>query len=439
MKCIEDDLHLDISNCRGQAYDGAGSVAGKNKGLATLVRQVNSKALYLHCFSHVLNLVVQKSCGVKGVRDMLAEVKEICYFFKFSQGRLKFLEESINRLGEKEDKKKRLKDVCRTRWVDRIKGLSQFEELFVSIVDSLETMNLNVDKRISNENSGKAGNHFKALTNFEFIVSLVITRSVFDITLPVTQLLQSKSLDIYNGISMITALKNSLKAHLRSVESKHKEWYSIVLKLAERVNVVESKPRLCGRQVFRDNVQSDTVSEYYRRTVTQPLLEYMVTEISDRFEKCSMIPFYGLAIIPVHLFTLKRDNKNWKEDFIQFANFYCDDMPNISALNAELDLWERYWCLQTSKPDTVANTLKMMPVGFENIKVGLLLLGTLPITSCSCERSFSAMRRLKEYARSTMGGERLNGLALLYIHKEIIPNFDTVIDAFSDGNRRLDF
>ena len=103
-------------------------------------------------------------------------------------------------------------------------------------------------------------------------------------------------------------------------------------------------------------------------------------------------------------------------------------MPNIPALNAELDLWERYWSLQPSKPDTVANTLKMMPTGFENIKIGILLLGTLPITSCSCERSFSAMRRLKEYERRTMGEERLNGLALLYIHKEIIPDFDAVID-----------
>ena len=113
-----------------------------------------------------------KSCELKQVRDMLSAVKEICYFFKFSQGRLEFLEDSIGRLFVKDDTKKRLK--CRTRWVERIKGLSQFEELFVAVIDSLENMNLNLNKKVSNENSGKAGNHLKAICNFEFIVSMVI-------------------------------------------------------------------------------------------------------------------------------------------------------------------------------------------------------------------------------------------------------------------------
>ena len=59
--------------------------------------------------------------------------------------------------------------------------------------------------------------------------------------------------------------------------------------------------------------------------------------------------------------------------------------------------------------------------GFENIKVALRILATLPVTSCECERSFYALRRLKDYARSTMVSERLNGLALMYIHQEIVP------------------
>ena len=41
-------------------------------------------------------------------------------------------------------------------------------------------------------------------------------------------------------------------------------------------------------------------------------------------------------------------------------------------------------------------------MGFENIKVILRILGTLPITSCECERSISTLRNLKNYQRSTM-------------------------------------
>ena len=43
-------------------------------------------------------------------------------------------------------------------------------------------------------------------------------------------------------------------------------------------------------------------------------------------------------------------------------------------------------------PSNIASTLKAISFdGFENIKVLLRVLGTLPITSCKCERSISAL------------------------------------------------
>ena len=76
---------------------------------------------------------------------------------------------------------------------------------------------------------------------------------------------------------------------------------------------------------------------------------------------------------------------------------------------------------------------------FSNIKVSLRLLGTSPVTTCTCERSFSAIRRLKIYTRSTMTSERLNGIALMHVHQEIVPDIENVIDLFSTKNRRLSF
>ena len=46
-KSLRDDLKLDLSDCRGQAYDGAGAVAGTNVGLASLITARNSLALYV--------------------------------------------------------------------------------------------------------------------------------------------------------------------------------------------------------------------------------------------------------------------------------------------------------------------------------------------------------------------------------------------------------
>ena len=44
------------------------------------------------------------------------------------------------------------------------------------------------------------------------------------------------------------------------------------------------------------------------------------------------------------------------------------------------------------------------------------LLCTVGVTSCECERSASALRRRETYIRTTMGQERINGLALMRVH-----------------------
>ena len=58
------NLGLDIMNCRGQGYDGAGSVAGHINGLSAHILRLNNKALYTHCHSHRINLSISKSCAV---------------------------------------------------------------------------------------------------------------------------------------------------------------------------------------------------------------------------------------------------------------------------------------------------------------------------------------------------------------------------------------
>ena len=54
----------------------------------------------------------------------------------------------------------------------------------------------------------------------------------------------------------------------------------------------------------------------------------------------------------------------------------------------------------------------------------LKLILVMPASNATSERSFSALRRIKTYLRSTMGQERLNNLMLLHIHKEITDDLD---------------
>ena len=45
------------------------------------------------------------------------------------------------------------------------------------------------------------------------------------------------------------------------------------------------------------------------------------------------------------------------------------------------------------------------------------ILAVIPATSCSAERSFSALRILKTYLRSTMGQQRVSNIALIHIER----------------------
>jgi len=48
-----------------------------------------------------------------------------------------------------------------------------------------------------------------------------------------------------------------------------------------------------------------------------------------------------------------------------------------------------------------------------NTIIAYIILLTIPMTVASAERSFSKLKLLKSYLRSTMSQEKLNGLALI--------------------------
>ena len=66
----------------------------------------------------------------------------------------------------------------------------------------------------------------------------------------------------------------------------------------------------------------------------------------------------------------------------------------------------------------------------------LRIICTLPVTSCECERSISVLRRLKSYLRSTMGQERLSGLALMHVNYGMELNLDEIISTFARQHPR---
>lgn len=115
---------LDLMKLHGQAYDGASNVAGTVTGTAAVITYQYPLTLYTHCTSHCLNLAVVKSRQVTCVRNMMGVI-EVYQFFAVPPKRQRVLEQAIAET-QPSSKVQKLKDLCRTRWVQRIDALQVF-------------------------------------------------------------------------------------------------------------------------------------------------------------------------------------------------------------------------------------------------------------------------------------------------------------------------
>ena len=293
--------------------------------------------------------------------------------------------------------KKKLKNVCRTRWVDQITGLDDFEDLYISIIFCLESMSFNEGRVCNREISTEASSFYKLIASFDFIATLVLTRSILDLTLPVTELLQGKEIDMTDASHLLDSLKNVILSKPNNVDELHYNCYRMNFETEKKVSINETKPRTDTFQKIRDNVLSESVSDYFEIVVSIPLLDHLFTQLNVRFDGASVVVYGGLVIVQVKMLSLNHENIDWRQTFRPFAEFYRSNLPCSKASETEIDLWEAYWLNDTSfHLGNISSTLKRIDFkSFSNIKVCLRILGTLPVTTCTCERSFLSVRRLK--------------------------------------------
>ena len=341
-------------------------------------------------------------------------------------------------------------DVCRTRWIARIDGLDRIIELFNPILATLEDIRLNRNDGGDaagtgnwNSNSRDDAQALSNAVNFQFIISLVIVRYILDLTRPVTVKLQREEMDILKAEQEISNLKDALNDFREDINAEHSRLYEEAVQLAGGIGIEPSQPRTVQRQVHRDNAPAISPNQYYRINLTRVFLDHAVQQLDSRFPPEAYTCYKGMSIVPA---VLLNNLPSWKANVHEFCDDYPDDIPNAVGLHAELELWQRMWMQkrdeffvqrQENVPEKISETLKVVdPPSFPNVFAILQILATIPVTSCSCERSISSLRHLKNYLRGTMGQERLNGLALMHAHREIPLDLDEIIDSFARKHPR---
>jgi hypothetical protein len=94
-----------------------------------------------------------------------------------------------------ESSHKRLINVCKTRWVARIDGLSVFIEVFPAVIRCFEIICDNINKTWNPESVQKAGYLYLGSVSFSFIVTPVIVSRCLEVTHSLTVQLQEKAID----------------------------------------------------------------------------------------------------------------------------------------------------------------------------------------------------------------------------------------------------
>ena len=157
-KSILDELQqngLDIMMCRGQAYNNASTMAGFRSGVQCRIKQVNSKAIFIPCANHLLNLAgVHSVASSKHSATFFVVVERVYSFFSASTQKWKVLLKHVPIV---------VKRVIGTRWSAHYEAVKALQHYFLDVVSALNELcdqNKNIDTR------GQARGYWIQFSNF---------------------------------------------------------------------------------------------------------------------------------------------------------------------------------------------------------------------------------------------------------------------------------
>jgi len=324
-----------------------------------------------------------------------------------------------------DSKKTKLKMLCPTRWVERHEAILVFLELFDSIIDSLETISTWIDR----ETSSKASSILFSLKQGETLLSIHILAKVFSLSMPLSRQLQKEDIDLSISMELADNVMSAVCSLRTNAAEEFKIIYSDVEKKCESLGIIISVPRLAINRTNRLNISTESPEDYFRILIFIPFLDNFCEQLNDRFLNHKSL---------LKQFTcLKNADEKKETEFKELLKTYSADIEadEVSAVG-EFTIWHQQVKNKNPKNATEA-FINCNEEIFPTVHRLLKILITLPVTTATSERSFSSLRRLKTYLRNTTGENRLNGLAVMNIHRDLVVTTDEIIDTLALKSRRI--
>ena len=416
-------MNLSLSKLRGQCYDGASNMRGVRNGVAKQLQDVESRAIYIHCYGHSLSLAASDAIQhCKLMKTSLETTHEITKLVKYSPRR-EGLFDQIK--GELTPDSPGVRVLCPMRWTVRaasmhsvIQNYSVLQELWEKAVDVVR----------DTETIARIRGVAAQMTSFDFFFGLVLGEMLLRHCDNLSKTLQNPHLSAAEGQTVADMTKRTL-ATLRA-EDQFELFWEKVRKMTSELDVKE--PQLPRRRKVPLRYESGKApAEYhstpkvYYRQIFYEALDLITQAIESRFDQPGYRTYRCLEDL-----VLKAANKeDYSEELKAVTSVYGSDI-DAPTLQTQLQVLSANVSEKvTNVHDIIAYLRKLSSAEqrlLSAVIVVIKLILVLPATNASSERSFSAMRRIKSYLRSTMSQGRLNHIMVLSVHKDLTDKLNLV-------------
>jgi hypothetical protein len=198
-------------------------------------------------------------------------------------------------------------------------------------------------------------------------------------------------------------------------ETAEEKFHALFVKaksLGEKFGIELCIPRRAGKMRHRANYESNTPEEYFRASIYVPYMDSLLSALKARFCEANDIITSLSYLLPHEAVVTDKDE--YMENMAKIEAFY--DIDNFCS---QAETWFEF---QRSKPQPIqfAGVLETLEetTYYPAVKQALYMYITLPATTCTVERSFSTLRRVKTWLRSTMTDDRVSALCMMSVHRE---------------------